>query len=355
MSSIRRLIGSFDLSERRQLRRFGTAVGGLHLVGWGLIAVYAPGHPVLAGLGVLAYSFGLRHAFDADHISAIDNTTRKLLADGGRPLGIGFCFSLGHSTVVFGLSLALAFAATVVHGAIPSLAFYGGTVGAAVSGLFLWAIAIVNVVVLTGIVAVGRELRRGSSSEAELEARLLERGMMSRLFGRRLMSVRGGRQMYLVGILFGLGFDTATEVGLLAITAGAVTGHIPPLAIIALPTLFAAGMALMDTADGVFMTKAYGWAFASPARKLYYTIVVTTLSVGVALLVGTIELAQVVSVRLGWAGGFWTWLQRLDFGALGYAIVALFTATWLIAFAVWRWRRIGERWQPPTAGAAVEL
>jgi nickel/cobalt transporter (NiCoT) family protein len=161
--------------------------------------------------------------------------------------------------------------------------------------------------------------------------------------------------MYLVGVLFGLGFDTATEVGLLAITAGAATGRIPPLAIVALPTLFAAGMAMMDTADGVFMTKAYRWAFASPARKLYYNIVVTTLSVFVALLVGTIELAQVASNKLGWNGGLWSWLQGIDFGTLGYAIVALFVATWLVALIVWRWRRIEQRWQPPPANAAVEL
>jgi high-affinity nickel-transport protein len=331
---------------------FGAAVAALHLAGWGLVAAYAPSHPVLAGLAVLAYSFGLRHAFDADHISAIDNTTRKLLADGGRPLGVGFFFSLGHSTIVFALSLGLALAAGAVHTALPTLAFYGGTVGAAVSGVFLWGIGVLNLIVLIGIVAVGRQMRRGSYDESELEARLLERGMMSRLFGRPLRLVRSSRQMYPVGVLFGLGFDTATEVGLLAITAGAATGHIPPLAIVALPSLFAAGMCLMDTADGVFMSKAYGWAFSSPARKVYYNLTVTALSVFVALLIGTIELAQVLSDKLGWGGGFWAWLQGLDFGTLGYAIVALFAVTWVIALIVWRWRRIEERWQPGSRAPA---
>jgi high-affinity nickel-transport protein len=344
MSRLRRVVSAFDRMERRRLCGLAGAILGLHAIGVALVVVYAPVHPVLGGLAVLAYSFGLRHAFDADHISAIDNTTRKLLADGDRPLGVGFCFSLGHSTVVFALSLGLAIAAGAVHTALPTLQLYGGTIGAAVSGVFLWAIGILNLGVLAGIVAVGRELRKGRYDEAGLEKRLLERGLMSRFVGRPLRFVRRSRQMYPIGVLFGLGFDTATEVGLLAITAGAATGHIPPLAIIALPTLFAAGMSLMDTVDGVFMSKAYGWAFSSPARKVYYNLAVTALSVVVALLIGSVELAQVLSSKLGWTGGFWNSLRALDFGALGYAIVALFALTWLVAWVVWRSRRIEERW-----------
>ncbi len=344
MHRLRTLAQAFDHAERRRLRWLGGAVLGLHAVGIGLVILYAPSHPVLGGLAVLAYSFGLRHAFDADHISAIDNTTRKLLADGGKPLGVGFFFSLGHSTIVFALSIGLAIAAGAVHSALPSLQFYGGTVGAAVSGVFLWAIGILNLVVLLGVIGVGRELRSGRYDEATLEKRLLERGLMSRFFGRPLRFVRQSRQMYPIGVLFGLGFDTATEVGLLAITAGAATGHLPAPAVLALPTLFAAGMSLMDTADGVFMSKAYAWAFASPVRKVYYNITVTSLSVFVALLIGTIELAQVISDKLGLTGGFWNWLQGIDFGSLGYVIVALFALTWLLALAIWRWRRIEERW-----------
>jgi high-affinity nickel-transport protein len=271
------------------------------------------------------------------------------MSEGRRPLGVGFFFSLGHSTVVFVLSFGLAVAAGAVHTALPALQVYGGTIGAVVSGLFLWTIGALNLVVLTGIVAVGRELRRGHFDERLLEARLQERGLMSRFFGRPLRLVRSSRQMYPVGVLFGLGFDTATEVGLLAITAGAATGRIPPLAIIALPTLFAAGMSMMDTADGVFMSKAYAWAFSSPVRKLYYNITVTTLSVCVALLIGTVELAQVLSSNLGWSGGFWSWLQHLDFGTLGYAIVALFAVAWIVALAIWKWRGIEQRWAPPRA------
>jgi high-affinity nickel-transport protein len=229
-------------------------------------------------------------------------------------------------------------AAGAVHHAIPSLAGYGGTIGAGVSGMFLWLIGLLNVAVLVGIVKIAREARQGRFHEAELEQQLAKRGLMTRLLAGRFRLIRSSAHMYPVGLLFGLGFDTASEVGLLAITAGAATGHVPPLALIALPCLFAAGMSMMDTADGVFMSKAYHWAFASPVRKLYYNITVTTMSVFVALLVGTIELAQVLSDKLGWNGSFWSWLRGLDFGTLGYAIVGVFVVTWLVALLLWRWR-----------------
>jgi high-affinity nickel-transport protein len=347
MHRLRSLGRAFDPDERRRLRWLVAAVLGLHALGVTLVIVYVPGHPGLGGLAVLAYSFGLRHAFDADHISAIDNTTRKLLADGGKPLGVGFFFSLGHSTIVFALSIGLAIAAGAVHAALPSLQFYGGTIGGAVSGVFLWTIGILNLVVLSGVIGVGRELRSGRYDEAALEKRLLERGLMSRFFARALRLVRHSRQMYPIGVLFGLGFDTATEVSLLAITAGAAGGHLPVPAIVVLPTLFAAGMSMMDTADGVFMSKAYAWAFASPVRKVYYNITLTSLSVLIALLIGTIELGQVASDELGLTGGFWKWLQGIDFGSLGYVIVALFAVSWLVALAIWRWRRIEDRWAAP--------
>lgn len=345
MSPLARVAAAFDGGERRRLRGLGMAVAGLHLLGWGLIARYAPSHPVLGGLAVLAYSFGLRHAFDADHIAAIDNTTRKLLAEGGRPLATGFFFSLGHSTVVLALSVGLVVATGAVHSALPALQSSGGTIGAAVSGAFLLAIGALNLAVLVGIVGVGREMREGRYDERELEARLVERGLMSRFFARPLRLVRSSRQMYPVGVLFGLGFDTATEVGLLTVTAG-VSGRVPLPAVLALPVLFAAGMSLMDTADGVVMSKAYDWAFASPARKVYYNISVTALSVIVALLIGTIELAQVLSHKLGWEGGAWNWVRGLNFSTLGYLIVCLFVLTWLVAVGIWRWRHIEERWAP---------
>ncbi len=346
MAVLRRISSAFDEAERRRLGYLSGAIGLLHLVGWGLVVVYAPGHPVLAGLGVLAYSLGLRHAFDADHISAIDNTTRKLLSEGGRPLGVGFFFSLGHSSVVFVLSIGLAVAVGAVHSALSALQFYGGTIGAIVSGAFLWAIGVMNLVVLAGIVRVWREMRSGRFDDAALESRLLERGLMTRFFRKPLRLISNSRQMYPLGVLFGLGFDTASEVGLLAITAGAASGRLPVMAIVALPVLFAAGMSLMDTADGVFMCKAYRWTFAGPVRKLYYNITVTAMSVAVALIIGTVELGQVLSSRLGFTGGFWGWLQTLDFGTLGYGIVGLFLAGWLTAVLIWRWRGIEQRWAP---------
>jgi high-affinity nickel-transport protein len=351
MGGLVRIAGAFDQGERRRLAGLGAAVTGLHLLGWGLIALYAPAHPVLAGLGVLAYSFGLRHAFDADHISAIDNTTRRLLADGGRPLTVGFFFSLGHSTVVFALSIGLAVAVGTVHSVLPALQLYGGTVGAVVSGVLLWTIGLLNLVVLLGIWDLRRQMAGGGLDEPALESRLLERGFMCRFLRRPMALVRSSRQMYPLGILFGLGFDTATEVGLLALTAGVASGRVPLAATLALPVLFAAGMSLMDTADGVFMSKAYSWAFGNAARKLFYNLTVTGLSVAVALLIGTIELAQVTAGRLRLTGSFWNWLERLNFGTLGYAIVGMFAATWLIAFFIWRWRGIGNRWELPPGGA----
>ncbi len=343
MTWIRRIGGAFDRAERRRLRGFGAAIAALHVVGWGLVALYAPRHPVLAGLAVLAYSFGLRHAFDADHISAIDNTTRKLIADGERPLGVGFFFSLGHSTVVFGLSLGLVIATAAVHHADPTLAVYGGLVGTGISGAFLWLIGALNLVVLVGIVRIARGTQRQHLDEAALDAQLTQRGLMSRICGKRFRLIRRSWQMYPVGLLFGLGFDTATEVGLLAITAE-VAGHLPPLAIVALPTLFAAGMVMMDTADGIFMSRAYGWALATPARKVYYNLTVTSLSVLVALAIGTVELLQVAGRELGWSGGFWRLVQALNFNTMGYAIVGLFVLVWIGALAVWKWGRIGQRW-----------
>jgi high-affinity nickel-transport protein len=336
---------SLDRAEWIRLSGFGGAVALLHVAGWGLFAWYSRTNPALAGLGTLAYTFGLRHAFDADHIAAIDNTTRKFLAEGKRSLGVGFFFSLGHSSVVFALTAGLAVAARTVNASLPSFQSWGGTVGAGVSGTFLWLIGILNLLVLLDVIRIFREMRRGDFDEEALEARLLERGLMSRLFiGKAASRIRSSWQMLPLGVLFGLGFDTATEVGLLAVAAGVATHHVPILAIVSLPLLFAAGMSLMDTADGAFMSQAYGWAFSNPVRKVYYNITVTTLSVTVALAVGTIELLQVLAARLGLRDGFWSWLGALDFGTLGYGIVAIFALTWVASVVVWKARRIEERW-----------
>ncbi len=337
---------AFSPAEWRRLGAFAGAVLALHAAGFGLLAYYSASHPVLAGLGTLAYTFGLRHAFDADHLAAIDNSTRKLLAEGQRPLGVGFFFSLGHSSVVFALATGLALATQAVGGAIPTLQSYGGYVGAAVSGTFLVSIGVLNLLVLRDVVAIAGGLRSGSFDEAELERRLLERGLMNRLFiGRAARLIRRSAHMYPLGFLFGLGFDTASEIGLLALTAGVAGGQVPVLGIVALPLLFAAGMSLMDTADGVFMAKAYGWAFSSPARKVFYNITVTALSVTVALGVGGVELFQL-------AGG----ATGVNFELLGYLMLGLFALTWLVASLVWKLRRIEERWAPQRAltGSAAE-
>jgi nickel/cobalt transporter (NiCoT) family protein len=344
VSSLRRITGAFDRAERRRLGGFAAAIAALHLTGLGLVVVYAPSHPVLGGLAVLAYSFGLRHAFDADHISAVDNAIRKLIAEGERPLGVGFFFSLGHSTIVLGLSLALAVATAAAQRAAPSLAAYGGVIGTGISGAFLWLLGALNLVILIGIVRIAGEARRGRLDEARLEARLQQRGLMSRVFGRRIRLIHRSWHMFPVGVLFGLGFDTASEVGLLTITAR-VASHVPPLAIAALPILFAAGMAAMDTADGVFMSRAYGWALSSPARKVYYNLTVTSLSVVVALAIGTVELLQVLGRELGLSGAFWSHLKALNFSTMGYAIVGLFVLAWIGAIAGWRWGRVEQRWQ----------
>jgi nickel/cobalt transporter (NiCoT) family protein len=332
-------------AEWKRLGWFGAAVFALHLAGWGLFIYYSQHDPALAGLGTLAYTFGLRHAFDADHIAAIDNTTRKFLADGRRSLGTGFFFSLGHSTVVFALVGGLAVAATTVGAAIPALQDYGGTVGASVSGVFLLTIGLLNLVVLLDIVRIFRDMKSGSYDEARLEERLLDRGFVNRFFvGRAANRVRKSWHMYPLGFLFGLGFDTATEVGLLALAAGVATHHVPFLAVLSLPILFAAGMCLMDTIDGAFMSQAYGWAFANPIRRIYYNITVTALSVAAALAIGGIEVLQVMSSKLDLRGGVWDWLNGLDFGSIGYAVVGLFFVTWAVSVLIWKRRRIEERW-----------
>jgi high-affinity nickel-transport protein len=322
------------MSTRTRLFAFAGAVALLHAAGWGLYLWYSRHTTAVAGLGALAYTLGLRHAFDADHIAAIDNTTRKLLHDGRRPLGVGFFFSLGHSTIVFALTTGLALAAGAFDTAIPSIQRAGGTIGASVSGGFLLLIGILNLFVLCDVVRAQRELQTSRRDDGGLERRLLDRGLLSRLVLTRV----GGRidaswKIAPLGALFGLGFDTATEIGLLALAAGVATHRVPFLAILALPMLFAAGMSLLDTADGIFMSRAYGWAFSNTVRKLYYNITVTSLSVAVALAIGTIELLQ---VTIG--------LRALDLGKVGYLVVAIFLTTWVISFVYWKTRRVEERW-----------
>jgi high-affinity nickel-transport protein len=340
---------SFDHGERVRLGGFFGAVGVLHLGGWGLLLAYSAQHPALLALGGLAYTFGLRHAFDADHIAAIDNTTRKLLQSGHKPVGVGFFFSLGHSTVVLLIAVALGLAVrSIVQGVIGTngeLRSIGGAVGTLVSGGFLVLIGILNLVILLDIVRVYRKMRRGEYDREGLENELVAGGVMTRLFGRLFRAIDHSWQMYPVGFLFGLGFDTASEVALLAISAGAAAQGLPFTAVISLPLIFAAGMSLMDTTDGAFMSKAYSWAFASPIRKVFYNLTMTSLSVFVALFVGVVELLQILIHLSGLHGGVFDAIAGFDFvGKAGYVIVVAFVVAWASAFAIYKVRRIDERW-----------
>ncbi len=353
--------------EWRTVLAMGVVIAGLHAVGFFLlIAVVAPHHYRLAGagaftvgLGMTAYTLGLRHAFDADHIAAIDNTTRKLMAEGKRPITVGFWFSLGHSTIVFALAFLFAIGLRALAGPVEhghsTLHLVTSVVGNGVSGAFLYLIAALNLVVLVGIVRVFREMRDGRYDEAELERRLGERGFVNRFFGRVAGAIEKPWHAYPVGVLFGLGFDTATEVALLFIAAGAAGAGLPFYAILCLPVLFAAGMALPDTIDGSFMNFAYSWAFSQPVRKVYYNLTVTGLSVAVALVVGTVELLDLAVDRLGLRGGGWRWVAAINTSTLGYLIVGLFIVTWVGSLAIWRLARVEERWgaRIPKAGAAA--
>jgi high-affinity nickel-transport protein len=333
-----------------------SVVLGLHAVGFFLlIAVVAPHHHrvgasggLAIGTGITAYTLGLRHAFDADHISAIDNTTRKLMAEGKRPLSVGFFFSLGHSTIVFALAFVFAIGIKALGGEVTDAgsALHDVTnwIGTGVSGGFLYTIAALNLVVLWGIVRVFLEMRSGRYDERQLEQQLDSRGLMGRFFGRFSAAVTQPWHMYPIGLLFGLGFDTATEVALLFLAAGAAGAGLPFYAILCLPVLFAAGMSLLDTIDGSFMNVAYGWAFSKPARKVFYNIVITGLSVAVALVIGTIELAGLLAHQLNAHGSFWVWLETINVNTLGLILAGLFALTWVIALAVWRLGRIEERW-----------
>jgi nickel/cobalt transporter (NiCoT) family protein len=347
---------SLDRGQRRTLFMMILVVAGLHVLGFlTLLAVVAPSHYNLGasgtftvGIGVTAYTLGMRHAFDADHISAIDNTTRKLMSEGKRPLSVGFWFSLGHSTIVFGLAFLISVGVRALDGPVKNsksgLHQVTGWIGTGVSGTFLYIIAALNVVILVGIIKVFREMKSGRFDEAALEEQLNSRGLMNRFFGRLTKAVSKPQQMYPIGVLFGLGFDTATEVALLVIAGTAGAAGLPWYAILCLPILFAAGMSLLDSIDGSFMNFAYGWAFSKPVRKVFYNITITGLSVAVALVIGTIELGGVIAQHLSLSGSFWSWFENIDMNFVGFVIVGMFATTWVVALSVWRFGHIEERW-----------
>ncbi|GAB3916274.1 nickel/cobalt efflux system [Microlunatus endophyticus] len=359
----RQFLSSLTGADRRRLTGMYAFVVALHLIGFALLVIlvaprhYQIGgdHPVFTvGVGVLAYTFGLRHAFDADHIAAVDNTTRKLITDqtgsdrDDKPLSVGFWFSLGHSTIVFCLSFLLAIGIRALIGPVENdqsrLHTITGVIGPSVSGVFLWLLGVLNLAALIGIIKVLRSMRRGTYSDEQLEAQLNKRGFMNRILGGLTAIVRKPWHIYPIGVLFGLGFDTATEVGLLVLAGGAAAFQLPFYAILVLPILFAAGMSLMDTTDGVFMTGAYGWAFAKPIRKIFYNITITTVSVIVALVIGSIELIGVLADRMSITSGPLASIAGISLNYVGFAIVGLFIVAWLIAIAIWRAGRIEERW-----------
>jgi high-affinity nickel-transport protein len=304
---------------------------------------------------VLAYTLGMRHAFDADHIAAIDNTTRKLVGEGKRPLSVGFFFSLGHSSVVFVLAVLLNFGikglGDQVRDDSSGLHHITSVVGTCVSGFFLFLIAAFNLVVLAGIIKVFREMRSGAYDDKELEEQLNKRGLMNRFLGPLARRVDAPWKMYPIGVLFGLGFDTATEIALLVLAGTAVAGGLPFYAILSLPVLFAAGMSLFDTADGCFMNFAYDWAFARPVRKVYYNLTITGLSVFVAFFIGTIELLGLVGKEAHLGGGFWAFLGGFSINAAGFVIVGVFVLTWVAALAIWHFGKIEKKWEVAATGA----
>ena len=312
------------------------------------------------GLGVAftAWTLGARHAFDADHISAIDNVTRKFMSEGKRPLATGFFFALGHSTVVVAVGVGITIAAKAVFGAMvdPNSAYetVGGMIGTLTAAGFLYLIAALNLIVLAGIAKVFKQMRRGTFNEEELERQLQARGLMWRFFGRFMRSINHTWQMFFVGLIFGIGFDTATEVVLLAATAYAASSGLPFYAVLALPLLFAGGMTLFDTADGCFMNFAYGWAFARPVRKVYYNLVITGLSIAAAFLIGTIEILGVLTSELHLTGGFWDFMANFDINKAGFAIAGLFAATWIVALGFWRFGKIEARWQRGLDGGEAQ-
>jgi len=362
----RATLASLTRAERLKLAAMAACVVALLASGTALLLAAAPHHFRLSrtevfgiGTGLLALTLGMRHAFDADHISAIDNTTRSLMGKGERPLSVGFFFSLGHSSVVFVLAVALglgvrAIDAQVRNGA-SALHHVTAIVGTGVSGAFLYVIAALNVVILVSVARAFVGMRKGRYDEAALEEQLNQRGLMNRFFGPLARRIDKPWKMYPIGVLFGLGFDTATEVALLVLSGSAVANGLPVWAVLSLPLLFAGGMSLFDMLDGCFMNFAYGWAFSRPVRKVYYNLVITALSVAVAFLIGTIELLGLLSSELGLHGTLWRAVDAVNINTAGFFIVALFAVTWAVALAVWRFGRIEDRFAPGHGGADDQL
>jgi high-affinity nickel-transport protein len=354
----------FGRAEWRQVAVLLTIIAALNVVAWTvLVAVVAPRHLVLGdrlfgiGIGVTAFTLGMRHAFDADHIAAIDNTTRKLLADGQRPVSVGFWFALGHAGIVVVLAAGIAAGAK----AVTNLTVEGsaarrelGLISTSASGLFLYLIAMLNLVALVGIVRVYRRARTEGYDPHALDAALDNRGVVTRLLRPLMSSISRPVQMFPIGLLFGIGFDTATEVTLLVLAGTGAASGLPWYAVLVLPLLFTAGMSLFDTLDGAFMNLAYRWAFANPIRKIYYNLTITGLSVAVALFIGTIELVGVLHTKLELRDPVSGWVAGLDLGNVGFLIVGVFVVVWVAAIGYWKLTAVEDRWALAPASPHAE-
>jgi high-affinity nickel-transporter, HoxN/HupN/NixA family len=323
---------------RTRIVRLYAFLFAFNLVAWGLALGASISYPILLPTALLAYTFGLRHAVDADHIAAIDNTTRKLMQDGQRPVAVGLFFSLGHSTIVVALSVLIALSAGFISD-IPTFREIGTLIGTGVSAVFLLLIGIINLVVLIDIYRMFRRVAGGGAySEESLEEFLNSRGLLARLFRPMLRVIRRSWHMYPLGLLFGLGFDTASEVALLGLAAASGANHVPIAFILVLPALFAAGMSLVDATDGVLMLGAYGWAYVKPIRKLYYNLNITLVSVLIAFAIGGIEVLSIIGNRLSLSGGIWDLVANLDFGIIGLAIIGIFVVSWTTSTLIYRWK-----------------
>ncbi|MCX4699274.1 HoxN/HupN/NixA family nickel/cobalt transporter [Streptomyces sp. NBC_01373] len=347
---------SFKWRREDTLKTAGlmSAVAALHVVAFGILfLLVVPGHYEVGdkafgiGLGITAYTLGMRHAFDADHIAAIDNTTRKLMADGKRPVSVGFWFALGHSSVVVLLALLIA-GGTQLAGKVMNedsgTHQVLGVLGTTISGTFLYLIAALNLAALLGILKVFKAMRAGAYDEKELEQHLDSRGFMNRILGRLTKSITRPGQMYPLGFLFGLGFDTATEVTLMVMAGSGAAAGLPWYAILSLPLLFAAGMSLFDTLDGTFMNFAYQWAFSNPVRKVFYNLTITGLSIVVAFFIGTIQLVGILHEKLDLTDTVTTWIAGINLDSVGYVIVGLFVVVWAAAIGYWRLAKVEQRW-----------
>jgi nickel/cobalt transporter (NiCoT) family protein len=372
LSRLRQMGADLTGREWGRLVAMFLLIVAINVAGWGVYVLCvmphhfdyegeggARGLGVGLGVAITAWFLGFRHAFDADHISCIDNTTRKLMADGKRPLASGFFFSFGHSTIIVAVGVGITIAAREVFGAVvnPSSTYEtaGGAIGTLVSAGFLYLVAVLNLIVLAGIFKVFRDMRRGAYSETELEAQLQARGLMYRFFGRFMKSITHTWQLYFVGLVFGIGFDTATEVVLLAATAYAAIQGLPYYAVLALPLLFSGGMMLFDTLDGCFMNFAYGWAFARPVRKVYYNLVITALSIGAAFIIGTIEILGILTTEVHLRGTFWSLVANFNINVAGFCIAGLFVTVWAVALSYWKWGNVEARWAAGVIADSAEV